>query len=227
MNLAIMQPYFFPYIGYFQLLKASDKFIFYDDVNFIKGGWINRNRILLSGSAKYITVPLSAPSSFALIEHTKIFRGSAWRNKILSQIAHSYVNAPHFKRVFNLVEETLSSEEESISRLAKNSIVGVLNYLEIEKNINNSSKQYRNNHLKGQTRVLDICRKENASRYLNLPGGTSLYEQENFLSQGITLSFIETNLTPYPQGGGNFIPGLSIIDVLMHNEIKKVIEMLA
>lgn len=227
MNLSIMQPYFFPYIGYFQLLQASEKFIFYDDVNFIKGGWINRNRILLSDSARYITVPLSASSPYSLIEHTKIHRELPWQNKILAQITHSYAKAPHFEKVFHLVEETLSSEEESISQLAKNSITGVLNYLGIKKDINSSSGKYYNNQLKGQARVLDICRKENATRYLNLPGGISLYESDKFSSQGIALSFIDAKITPYHQSNANFIPGLSIIDVLMYNEVDNVVEMLA
>ncbi|MDH0513211.1 WbqC family protein [Comamonas terrigena] len=226
MNLSIMQPYFFPYIGYFQLLQASEKFVFYDDVNFIKGGWINRNRILISGSARYITIPLSTPSSFSLIEHTKINRQLPWKKKIFAQITHAYAKSPHFAKVFNLVEETLSSEEESISQLAKNSITGVLNYLGIKKDINSSSRKYCNNHLKGQDRVLDICLQENATRYLNLPGGISLYEPEKFSTQGIALSFIDVNMTTYRQHSANFTPGLSIIDVLMHNEIDEVINML-
>ena len=227
MKLAIMQPYFFPYIGYFQLVDAVDKFVFYDDVNYIKSGWINRNRLFLSGAVRYITVPLTAASSFEKINRTQVKRGDDWPVQMLSVIRGSYAKAPYYCAVVNLVEEVLNSRYEHISTLARNSIIAVTNYLEIEKNYCISSTVYENQNLKSTDRVRDICRKEKASQYWNLPGGKDLYNIDVFKNEGVELKFINVELAPYRQLVDEFQPGLSILDILMFNDKEHVRKMIS
>lgn len=226
MKLAIMQPYFFPYIGYFQLIHAVDKLVFYDDVNYIKGGWINRNRLFLSGAVRYITVPLAGASSFEKINSTKIGNEGNWQKQMLAVIHQSYDRAPYYGAVIDLVERVINSHDGCIASLAKNSIVAVSEYLSVDTSFVNSSSVYRNQDLRGAARVLDICNKENAKQYWNVPGGRDLYSPDEFKAAGVDLQFVDVAIVPYKQLAPDFNPGLSIIDVMMHNDKEVVKEMI-
>jgi hypothetical protein len=222
MKLAIMQPYFFPYIGYFQLVAAVDKFVFYDDVNFIKNGWINRNRLYLGGAVRYITVPLSGASPFLKINQVDIQDGEAWRRKILESVRHSYSKAPYFDAVNSLLSGVLLSETTKIGELAKKSVVDIAAYLGLQTEFVHTSTVYQNQSLSGSARVLDICAQEQAQEYHNPPGGRDLYSEREFRERGIKLSFIEPTLARYKQFADEFMPGLSILDVLMFNSPEAV-----
>lgn len=226
MKLSIMQPYFFPYIGYFRLLQTVDKFVFYDDVNFIKGGWINRNRLLLGGKVGYFTVPLSEASPFVKINSIKIKSDIPWEARILAQISASYSKAPYYTSVRDLVEKVVFSHDGYISTLAKKSVLAVADYLSISKVVEISSELYGNQNLRGTARVLDICRQEAASVYVNLPGGRNLYSQADFSREGMDLLFLDGPMREYSQAGTEFHSGLSIIDVLMFNSPEEVVGML-
>lgn len=226
MKIAIMQPYFFPYIGYFQLINRVDKFIFYDDVNFIKRGWINRNRLFLAGSIRYITVPLSGASQFEKINKIHVKFDHKWIASTLDSIRQSYHRAPFYGRIHNLIETVLHAHDGTISNLSIRSVIEVLQYLGIEKDMVKSSVCYNNQEMKGSARILDICTRENAKEYWNLPGGRNLYREDEFLKEGIKLKFLEVRLEPYKQFTPDFVPGLSILDVLMFNDREKVKEMI-
>ena len=226
MKLSIMQPYFFLYICYFRLLQTVDKFVFYDDVNFIKGGWINRNRLLLGGKVWYFTVPLSEASSFVKINSIKIKSDIPWEARILAQISASYSKAPYYTSVRDLVEKVVFSHDGYISTLAKKSVLAVADYLSISKVVEISSELYGNQNLRGTARVLDICRQEAASVYVNLPGGRNLYSQADFSREGMDLLFLDGPMREYSQAGTEFHSGLSIIDVLMFNSPEEVVGML-
>ena len=217
MKLAVMQPYFFPYLGYFQLLRAVDLFVAYDDVNFIKGGWINRNFILVNGQAQRITVPLKGASSFKTIAATMVAADRLWREKLLKTLRQAYSKAPHFDQVYALAEGVILSPCSSLAELALGSIKAVANYLLLTTEVRPSSAYYANDSLKGQTRILDICRRENADTYYNLPGGEALYDRAAFSAAGVTLRFIRPGELHYQQFGCAFVPRLSILDVLMFN----------
>lgn len=227
MRLAIMQPYFFPYLGYFQLLARVDRFVFYDDVNFIKNGWINRNRLLLSGEVRYFTVPLAGASPFVSISQVGIQPAAHWRRKMLESIRQSYAKAPCFEPVFQLVTGVLAGESAGIGELAKRSVTAVASYLGLPADFVWTSAAYANDTLAGSERVLDICGREGAHEYWNLPGGRELYDAASFAARGVELHFLEPHLPEYPQGGGGFQRGLSIVDVLMWNEAPSVVAMLA
>ncbi|KHD11749.1 WbqC-like protein [Candidatus Thiomargarita nelsonii] len=226
MKLAIMQPYLFPYLGYFQLISAVDRFVFYDDVNFIKGGWINRNRLFLSGGIRYITIPLSKASPFLKINEVVVQEHNLWRRKMLESVRQSYSKAPYFTSVYNIFREVLFADEKKIATIAKLSVISVSEYLELKVRFVNSSSCYNNSNLTGMERVLDICRLENADDYYNLSGGRLLYDDKIFKLNNINLNFVEPHLKLYAQFSDKFYPGLSIIDVLMFNDVNAVREML-
>lgn len=229
MKLAIMQPYVFPYIGYFQLIAATDKFIVYDDVTFIKQGWINRNNILINGKPHLFTIPLEKASSFISIRDTELNRKfyPNWAKKFIKTLEQNYRKAPCFSAVMSLVEETLSANNVTAADVARASILNTINYLSIGSDVVPSSSIYQNNQLTGQDRILDICKKEHAHSYINAIGGQSLYSKEEFLKHGVELKFIKPIARPYKQfPGEEFVPWLSIIDILMYNEPLAVKQML-
>ncbi len=212
-----MQPYVFPYIGYFSLISKVDKFVFLDDVNFIKKGWINKNRLIFSGNESQFSIPLISVSQNHLIADVSILTDLKWKKNFQKSIYQSYKHAAFFEQTYSIIESTILSEFDSISALAKQTVLLVSNYLDIQTDFINSSACYSNSHLKGQERILDICLREGAGSYWNLPGGKLLYSEDLFRLKGIELNFIYPKLIEYPQFSKEFIPALSIIDVLMHN----------
>jgi hypothetical protein len=225
MRLAIMQPYVFPYIGYFQLINCVDKFIILDDVSFIKKGWINKNRVL---STKF-TIPLEKISQNKLIKDTNLHSSyPRWLSKFIKTLEHTYKKAPYYPSAFELINDTLDSCEagDSVSKLALNSIKHVLDYLSIQVDIIPSSSIYNNQHLRAQTKILDICSQENASKYFNLSGGKKLYSPDEFKKKNIELLFVSSNPISYSQFNENHEAWLSIIDILMFNDIDTIRQML-
>lgn len=222
MKLAIMQPYLFPYAGYFNLIGQVDKFVFYDDVNFIKGGWINRNRLIIAGEVRYFTVPLVGASPNLKINEVKVQARALWERKLLASIQQSYAKAPNFAGAFDCVREVLSGGEgEGIAQLAKRSIRLTAERIGISVDFVESSTVYDNQHLSSSARVLDICCREGASTYVNPPGGRALYRYEDFLAHGITLRFNDVGLKPYKQFTDAFTPGLSVLDMMMFNSFEE------
>jgi len=219
MKLAIMQPYFFPYIGYWQLISAVDTFVIYDDVDFIKQGWVNRNNILGGNSKHRISLQLIGASSFKLINEIFVGHNS---HKLLKTIAHTYKKAPYFEEVFPMIEYILKNEEKNLALFLLFSIQKVCNYLEIKTTLLVSSELRKNNDLRGQSKVLDICSLLRADQYINAIGGQELYQKKVFSQKNIGLSFIRCDSVEYQQFDVPFIPNLSIIDALMFNDKKDV-----
>lgn len=219
MKIAIMQPYFFPYIGYFQLINAVNKFVIYDDVNYIKSGWINRNKILINGKPSLFTLPLSKISSFKLINELKIDRNNyeLWKTKFLKKISQAYANALYLNPTFKLINNMLNIKDDHISTINTKSIITISNYLGINTYFVPSSTVYKNSYLKGYDRIIDICKKEKASQYVNPIGGKNLYQKENFAQNNIKLNFLNSKKIVYNQYKNDFLPNLSIIDVMMFN----------
>lgn len=226
MRLAIMQPYLFPYIGYFQLVASVDRFVFYDDVNFIKNGWINRNRLYLSGAVRYFTIPLSGASPFLKINQVAVQPGELWKKKMLESVRHAYSKAPYFKAANELLETTLNSGALSIAAIARASVRAVCAHAGLDTEFVESSTMYGNAQLSGPERVLDICKLENASAYFNPPGGRELYSKEAFAAAGIDLHFVQPCLREYRQLAAGFQPGLSVLDALMFNDARAMRELI-
>lgn len=222
MKIAIMQPYIFPYIGYFQLINAVDKFVIYDDVNYIKKGWINRNNFLSHGKIHRFTIPLVNASQNRLINDTKISKNEDCIADLLNTISNSYKKAPCFDLVFSLIKEILSKYEDNIAKYNYSALLDISKYLEIETEFLFSSELNKDNSLKGSAKILDICKVLDATKYINPIGGLDLYSKENFLKEKIELKFLKSNIIEYKQFEDEFIPWLSIIDVLMFNSKNEV-----
>ena len=214
--LAIMQPYFAPYLGYWQLLHAVDRFVVYDDVQYMKGGWINRNRVLINGEPHYITVPVPGASPNRLISDLPI-AGPAhpWRAKLLRSVKMGYRRAPHFDRVYPVLETIVHYQTDNLAHCLLHQLETLVAHIGIQTIIVQSSRRYDNAHLRSCARVIDICRREGARRYVNAPAGRALYQPAPFAAEGIELRFLAPQLPAYTQRDGPFRPGLSIIDALM------------
>lgn len=218
-----MQPYLFPYIGYFQMINAADVFVFYDDVNFIKGGWINRNRMLMAGSDKLFTVPLKDASSFKLIKEIEINTEVPAYSKMLTTIVQSYKKSPFFSEVFPIMESVFRSPSSTIGDLAILSIEAVNEYLGITTVLKRSSVDFADTKgLERAERLIAICKQTGAEKYINAVGGQELYTKEYFASNGIELKFIKSESLDYKQFDNEFVPWLSIIDVLMFNSVEEI-----
>lgn len=222
MKLGIMQPYFFPYIGYWQLMNCVDKYIVYDDVNFIKGGWINRNRILLNGKEHLFNVPMIGASSNKLINQVKVDNNKVLRNKLIKKIEHAYSDAPLYNEIIPVLTDILFYEADDLGAYLFYSIVKIARYLDMDTDIVLSSKLKKNDELKGQDKVISICKIVGADEYYNAIGGLELYDFAKFKENGIQLFFLKTGNIMYLQGKNEFVENLSIIDVLMYNTKNEV-----
>jgi hypothetical protein len=223
MKLGIMQPYMFPYIGYFQAMKAVDKYVVYDDVQFIKGGWINRNNILIGGNKALFTIQLRDASPNKLINEIEI---SDNFDKFLKTVSMAYSRAPYSQRVMELLERICSYPDKNLARFIENSFREITAYLNIDTELIRSSNLQKDNSLRAQTKVLAICKELGADTYINAIGGQSLYSKEDFAKEGIKLYFLKTRNVSYKQLGKEFVPWLSIIDIMMFNSPEAVNTML-
>lgn len=226
MKLGIMQPYFVPYIGYWQLINAVDMYVIYDDVNYIKGGWINRNRILVRGQSMYFNIPMLGASPFKLINEVGVNSDIKLAEKNLRAIKGAYQKAPYFNVVYPLVIDILSCGKENLASYIADSLNVICDYLGIKTEMTLSSEISKDCSLKGQDKVLSICDILGATEYYNAIGGKELYSYSDFSEKGIKLRFLKTDLIEYSQFDNEFLPNLSILDVMMFNskeEIKKML----
>lgn len=218
-----MQPYLFPYIGYFQLLNAVDEYVIYDDVQYIKGGWINRNNLLIGGQKVLFTFQLNDASPNKLINEIEI---KSDFTKFLKTVQMAYSKAPYKTPVCELLERICAYDDKNLARFIGNSIMEIAQYLSIDTKIIYSSELEKDNHLAAQDKIIAICQKLDADVYINAIGGRELYNKKTFTNNDIDLKFLQPNLQPYKQLKNDFIPGLSIIDVLMFNSSEEIKEMM-
>jgi hypothetical protein len=219
MRLAIRQPYFFPYIGYFQLIKTVDTFVVYDDVNYIKQGWIARNRILCNGEESLFVLPVRGASSFKRINELDVVHNA---DKMLKTIRQCYSKAPYFMDVYAIVEQVLRSPERNLAIFLYEQLRIICAHLQMSTSFVLSSDIPTPPGLSGQDRVFDLCSRFDTTVYVNASGGRSLYSKKDFAARGIDLRFIETDEIRYRQFGERFVPRLSILDVLMFNSLERM-----
>ena len=218
-----MQPYFLPYIGYFQLIKAGDKFVVYDDVNFIKRGWINRNNILVNGKAQLFTISLNRASQNRLINEIEI--GDDFQN-FLRTIEMAYKKAPYFDEVYELLQHIIGYPDKNVANFIANSLQKISCYLQLNTEFLMSSSIEKNNSNHGQIKIMEICQVLGANIYINPIGGQELYDRTYFGEKSIQLYFINSMFTPYKQFKNEFVAGLSMLDILMFNSKEVINEML-
>jgi hypothetical protein len=239
MKLAIMQPYFFSYLGYYQVISAVDKYILYDNLAYIKGGWVNRNRVLVvNGEPVFIIVPVKHRSSFRKISEVELADQKPWRRKMLNSIFLNYKRSQFFQEVYPLVERVIRSEVRLLSELNARSVIEASRYLDIQTEIITDISSYLDleeklandelalaarfpsvtlqNPEKKVIRVIEICHAEGADTFINTIAGGELYDKEEFARHNIQLFFHQTDAYSYQQTTETFHPHLSIIDVLMN-----------
>ena len=227
-TLSVMQPYAFPYFGYFCLIQSSNEIVFYDDVNFIKGGWINRNRILVNDKPTIFNIYLSSASSFKEIREIELLRDDKKVLSSLRTIQQSYKNAPYFRDVFPIITKVFIESEGNIADFAIASIQAVYDYIDLPLRYRKSSSDF--SHTKGEDKVdrlVHMCEELGYKNYINVMGGQELYTKEVFAERGINLYFNKPSLTPYNQfSDSDFHPYLSIIDVMMFCSPEKIREII-
>jgi len=217
MKLGIMQPYFFPYIGYWQLINAVDIFVIYDNIQYKKKGWFNRNRYLLNGKDTLFSINLKNDSDFLNVNE-RFLSPEYKRAKLIAMFQNAYSKAPMKKEVIPFLSEVINCQEENLFKYIYNSVVKICEYLEVKTKIVISTSIDIDHSLKAENKVLAICEKLNAKTYINPTGGLELYSKDKFMEQGIELKFIKSNLIEYKQFDNEFLPWLSILDVMMFND---------
>ena len=223
MRVAIMQPYFCPYLGYFKLISSVDKFVLYDNIQYTKKGWINRNRILVNGEPHRFTIPIKKDSSLIDIRDRELAEESLHEiDAILKVISNTYRRAPNFGNVFPLIEALFLHSEKNLFRFIHHTIIELCSYMDIKTEVIISSSLKIDHSLSSSHKVLAICKHLNAKTYLNLPNGKQLYQLDKFKEEGIDLAFQSNNYLMYSQFSEEFVPCLSIIDTIMFCDIKKV-----
>ncbi len=223
MKLAIMQPYFFPYIGYWQLISSVDNFVIYDDVNYIKKGYINRNSILGNNGEQPITLELNKASQNKKINEIEVGNN---KKKLLKTLYFSYKKAPYFKKIYPLIESIFHKNENNLAKFLGFSLKEMSSYLDIKCNFIYSSDIDKNNLLTGEERILEICKTLQATQYINTIGGKTLYKKESFLKNNLEIFFLESQPILYVQFQTPFLPNLSILDILMFNSKPMVLKYL-
>jgi len=223
MKLGIMQPYFLPYIGYWQLINAVDKYVIFDDVNYIKNGWIHRNKLLLEGKEHIFNLIPFSTSSNKLINEINVMDN---QTKLIKIIESAYKKASYFNNIFPLIIDIINYDNKNLAEFIGNSIIKISRYFNIKTDFIYSSEIDKNNLLKGQDKVINICNILNATEYINAIGGIDLYNKTDFYSKNIKLNFLKTHSFEYKQFNNTFVPNLSILDILMFNSVEDIKKML-
>lgn len=223
MIVGVMQPYFMPYLGYFQLMAYVDKYVIFDDVNYIKRGWSARNNILVSGQKHLFSISVSGGSQNN--RYTDVVISDDF-SKLHKTIEMSYKKAPYYNETMQILDNVFQFPDKRFNYFIKNSFAQILDYLGINTELILSSSLDNDKELKGQEKILDICKKLKADKYVNTIAGEELYDKQMFKENGMELQFLNTELTPYPQLNKGFVSGCSIIDVLMMNPVERIKELL-
>ena len=225
MKLGIMQPYFLPYIGYWQLINAVDVFVVYDNIQYTKKGWINRNRYLLNGKDKLFTINIKNNSD-RLNVNERFLSLEYKKDKLITMFQHAYFKGPMKSVALQLLAEIINCQEENLFQYIYNSVVRICEFLEIKTKIIISSSIDIDHSLKAEYKVLAICKELNAETYINSIGGMELYSKEMFKEHGVELKFIKSKPIEYKQFDNEFVPNLSIVDVVMFNSVEEMKNML-
>ena len=223
MKLGIMQPYFLPYIGYWQLINAVDKYVIYDDVNYINRGWINRNNILLNKQQFLFTLTLLGASQNKLINEITVCEE---QDKLIKTFETAYKKAPFFSEAFLVVKQIFEYNDKNLAKFIGNSIMRIADYLGLKTEFVYSSEIEKDCSLKGREKILSICKILRATEYFNAIGGKELYNQADFEANNIKLTFLKASQIEYKQFNNSFVPNLSILDVMMFNSVKEIGKML-
>ena len=214
-TVVVLQPSYLPWLGYFDQMARADDFVYYDDVQFDKHGWRNRNQIKGQAGAQWLTVPVLTKDRFGQsIAEIRINNDSPWGRKHVAALRQNYARAPFFKEVFPPIEEVLSRRWEALVDLvlASNEVLRRLLGL--------STPLHRSSTLGiggGQTdRLVSLCRRFGATRYVSGSSARDYLDEAQFRAAGIRLEYQDYRHPTYPQLHGEFVGHLSVVDLLMN-----------
>ena len=225
MNVAVMQPYLFPYIGYIELLNQADVFVVMDDVHYNKKSWVKKNRILSNGNIVDISLPILKASQNKKINELEFALTPKNMNTLIKSVQQSYSKSPNFEKTMALIENSLQFPDTSVHRFLMNQLKCLSIYIGIDVKFCMASEVNRHGDFESaEKRIIDVVKSLGGNRYINLPGGRHLYDSSSFIANDIDLSFIEPNLSSYPQiNTKTFVPSLSVIDVMMNTNVKALL----
>ena len=226
MKIGIMQPYFFPYIGYFQLINMVDKYVVFDTAYFANNKWGFRNRILINGAPGFFRVSTLKASQNKRFNEIIVSGDIEAKKKNIHALECAYKKAPHFPEVMPVLEQFLLADYDNLSEYNVASNRLICDFLGIKTEILLFSELGCDKDLKRQYKIFDVCRVLGGNEYINAIGGTELYDFEEFRENGVELAFLKPDDIMYPQFGGEFVPNLSIIDVMMFNSVPEIQDML-
>jgi len=230
MKIGLMQPYFMPYIGYWQRINAVDTHVIYDDVNYMKNGWMNHNRILNQGQVQYFTIPLKGASPNKLINEVEVDTNPKQQSKMLKTLEYAYKKAEHYDEAMAVLEPIITSKDDNLASYLEYQMHAICDYMGIGTKLLMSSSIEKDNNLKGSQKVMEICHKVGCRgvTYINASTGEHLYSRDVFKDNGIELVFIRNKGTvTYRQMANEFSPSLSIIDVLMNCSREEIVKLLS
>lgn len=223
-KIGIMQPYFMPYIGYFQLMNMVDEFVIYDNIEYSRGGWIQRNRMLQNGTDAYFTLPVKRDSDYLDVDQRYLadnFNNESKR--LLRRVEANYQKAPYFKDFFPVFQDIIHHEEQNLFAYILNSILKTKEYLRIKTPIRIFSELDEEIHkLRAEQKVIKACKSIGATHYVNSIGGIELYNSENFKKENIELFFFKSKQIKYKQFNNGFVSFLSILDICMFNDVEQI-----
>jgi hypothetical protein len=225
MKLGIMQPYFLPYIGYWQLINAVDVFVVYDNIQYTKKGWFNRNRYLLNGKDALFSINIKNDSDYLNVNQ-RFLSTEYKRNKLIAMFQNAYCKAPMKKEIFPMIEGIINYQGNNLFDYIYNSITKICEYLNIKTQIIVSSTINIDHSLKSEQKVIAICKELQADTYINSIGGIELYSRNNFAKENIALKFIKSKPISYKQFDNEFVQWLSILDIIMFNSAEEINTML-
>lgn len=217
MKVAVMQPYFLPYLGYWQLFAAVDRFVLLDDVNYIVRGWVNRNRIWVGGKEQWMTIPLSNASQNRLISETLIVEGNEWKQKLMRTVQGAYAKAPCFAEGRDWLAEILDTEERNLASFLARSIRIIATRLGLGTSVERSSSLPGETGLRAEARIIELCKMVGAGDYYNLPGGRDLYAASSFSREGLDLRFLRSDWDSIGLESASGELTFSLLDLRMHN----------
>ncbi len=215
MRVVILQPSFLPWKGYFHQVNSADIFVFYDDVQYDKNGWRNRNKIKTCQGTQWITVPILTKGRFGqAIRDVEINNRIKWGKKIWNSISMNYNKSPYFSEYVTFFEETLLSEWSFVCELDIFLIQKISEFLGIKTEFVRSSDL----NIVGDRmeRIINICKHFSADHYLTGPSAVSYNVNEIFEENNIKLEYQSYIYPEYPQQYGKFVGDVSIIDLLFN-----------
>lgn len=218
MRAAIMQPYFFPYIGYFQLMAAVDVFVFLDDVQYINRGWVNRNRICIDSQARWLTLPVIKAAREAAINQRRYLLNTLSINRVLAMVDAACRSLPAYREFRPKIDRLINFADDNVAAYNIHHLVKLARALGVRCEFATSSALDPGRSARGAARLIELCRRVGATKYINAIGGTGLYDPAEFSAYGLHLLFLRTRAVPVAVSGGAC--HLSIIDGLMRNSLR-------